>query len=144
MQRGIDDYLEALVASNVNKSKAPISVKPYLKAQVFHPLTGISVDMTKNTTKENLNSIYSKIENGIPFKKSSDKFQRAFQNEWDGRKQVWQWLSVNEPKTVEKMKKEAVARTNKKGGWDAFTYWVSTTSDKEIDSVAKRAGLLAN
>lgn len=141
INRGIAKYLDAKVQAKINKSEAPVTLRSYLNAEVFVPLTGIDQGMVKNTTEKNLESIQDMVTNNIPYAKDDPRFQTQLEKEFGYREIAFKWMVRNDKVAYGNLLKDVEARLDDKGkGWDAFSYWVSKTSEKEIEDILVKAG----
>ena len=141
INRGIAKYLDARVQAKINKSEAPVTLRSYLNAEVFVPLTGIDQGMVKNTTEKKLESIQDMVTNNIPYAKDDPRFQTQLEKEFGYREIAFKWMVRNDKVAYGNLLKDVEARLDDKGrGWDAFSYWVSKTSEKEIEDILVKAG----
>jgi len=140
VNRGIAKYLDAKVQARINKTKEP-SLRAYLNAEVFVPLTGIDQGMVKNTSVKNLEAIQDMVTNNIPFPKDDPRFQTQLEKEFGYREIAFKWMVMNDKVAYGKLLKDVEARLDDKGkGWDAFSYWVSKTPESEIEDILVKAG----
>jgi hypothetical protein len=140
VNRGIAKYLDAKVQARLNKTKEP-SLRAYLNAEVFVPLTGIDQGMVKNTSVKNLEAIQDMVTNNIPFPKDDPRFQTQLEKEFGYREIAFKWMVSNDKVAYGKLLKDVEARLDDKGkGWDAFSYWVSKTPESEIEDILVKAG----
>ena len=144
--RGIKQYIKALGSAKVNETRAPTSLKAYLNAQTFIPLSGVSVDMVSKTTPKEMLQITNKVVSQIPSKirKSSPIYRLVFKAEWDMRIKAWQNLTdtQREEFNLQAAKRTKPASgTNVAVGWDGFTWWASKAKESEIKKILDDAGI---
>jgi hypothetical protein len=144
--RGIKQYIKALGYAKVNETRKPTSLKAYLNAQTFVPLSGVSVDMVSKTTPKEMLQITNKVVSQIPSKirKSSPIYRLVFEAEWDMRIKAWQNLTGTQR---EEFNLQAAKRTKPASGtdvavgWDGFTWWASKAKESEIKKILDDAGI---
>jgi len=150
VQRGIDGYLDAIAYAKKNNKKAPKSVEAYIREQVFVPLSGVGGDQVAKTSTQHLTEINKNVKRGIPGRADSQEYLEEYKRRWAEKTVAWNQLRINNPKQYQKIKdgvdrrneiwlKEQSDKTTIIKNWDPFTYWVSTTSQSEIDKLIDSA-----
>jgi hypothetical protein len=127
----IDDFIEATKEAKRTGKDVPKSLEPFIEMRAFQPLTGIDQSMITGTSAENLRGLNKRIRSGMDNKKASDpEFNTEYQQEWRATEQAWENLDESE-------QAKWIGKAAKRDGWSGFTYWMSKTSDEEVNRLAQ-------
>ena len=128
----IDDFIDATVQAKQTGKDVPKSLEPFIELRTFQPLTGIAQSNITGTSAENLRSLNKRIRGGMDNKDPSDTgYNEEYQEEWRATKQAWDNLGVEG-------QAEWIGKAAKREGWSGFTYWMSQTSDEEVNKLAQQ------